>query len=137
MTHRRRKAYSVYTAEDRVFDGTRHSIPIGLGEMRAIAVRYGVERVEYRPRCKGRDTGGTYYPPIPGRQVERILIGRDAGLYVLLHEIAHSMSRKEDRGHGAAWRAAYVKLVEVEISAWWARRLRRAFRLRGDQEMGA
>jgi hypothetical protein len=134
---RRRKAYSVYIAEDRVFDGTRHSIPVGLGAMREIAARYGVDRVDYRPRCRGRDTGGTYYPFIPGRQDERIMIGRDAGVYVLLHEIAHALTRPIDRGHGAAWRAAYVKLVEIEISAWWARRLRRAFRLRGDKEFSS
>lgn len=130
----RRKRASVYYAEDRVFFGSRHSIPIGMITMREVAARYTDATIEYRPRVKGGDTGAQFHVDRGDGRGARILMGRDAGLYVLLHEIAHAQTFLVDRGHGGAWRVAYVKLVEVEMSKWWARRLRASFRWRGDDE---
>ena len=50
---------------------------------------------------------GCYY-----RTQNRISIGGLASAWIVLHEIAHALS--VDRGHGAGFRAAYVKVVRAE-----------------------
>jgi hypothetical protein len=46
--------------------------------------------------------------------------------WLVLHEMAHGLAPKDH--HGVDFRDAYLKLVEVEMSAWWARRLAAAFK---------
>lgn len=55
-----------------------------------------------------------------------ISLGKFAGLPTVLHEVAHALTGAD--GHGVAFQTAYLRLIESEMSPWWARRLRAALR---------
>ena len=63
---------------------------------------------------------GTYY-----YNHKLIRLGQKAGMYVLLHEVAHYKCGV--RGHTAHFRAHYLQLVRTYLGDYWADELQRNF----------
>lgn len=109
---------------------------------------YAAEREVFGDKFRGRDVGmalsdateliGRY---VQGWTVDRtaggfgvrstcwrhrklIRLSTDAGLPIVLHELAHALF---EGGHGLEFQRAYLDLVAKEMSPHWERRLRAAF----------
>jgi hypothetical protein len=118
----------VYYAEDRVFD-VRRFPGVALADARGLVAKY-VDGVDVVRQPRGTSGSGWYQPPFDGEPAT-IRLARDAGLPLVLHELAHALTWQDERGHGPAFRAMYVRLVRDEMSPWWARRLAASFRKAG------
>jgi hypothetical protein len=121
----------VYHAEWCLFERTskdraRHP-SMSLFDARALVQKYAPDCVvERSQQAKAGSIRATAFTPFDdGPPVIRF--DRVIPRWVALHEIAHVLT-PEDPGHGAAFRAVYLWLLEVEMSPWWARRLRHHFR---------
>lgn len=112
----------IYRAEHEVFGkrfgGYEHGM--ALADARALVQRYAPDITVVRSRSES--IGSVYY-----EHNRTITLGRYAGLPIVLHELAHALT-PEIRGHGVAFMQTYLRLVEAEMSPWWARRLRAAIR---------
>lgn len=112
----------VYAAENEVFKKHMRgpTAGISLADATELVDRYAMGWTVRRTRTSF--SGGSWC-----YQEKRLIsLARDAGLPLVLHELAHALTPK-DRGHGLAFQRAYLDLIAKEMSPYWARRLRAAF----------
>lgn len=114
----------VYDAEYEVFGYGTRDTALSMLDARALVDRY----VPGLPVERGHRRGdaSTFWFPSDRWPMGRITLGRLADLPTVLHEIAHARTLA-DRGHGVAFQAELLRLVRIEMSPWWERRLRAAF----------
>lgn len=118
----------VYDAERAVFGRKHRAAGMAMSEARALINHYIPGLVVERSRSA--TYGSSYWSAEENNGVARIRLGPQAGLCVVLHELAHALADidGDTAGHGVVFMRHYLELIEREMSPWWARRLRAELR---------
>lgn len=116
-----------YAAERDAWKGKfrGRDVGISLAEAEELIHRYVGSTWEVR-RTRSNDfgSGSSCYT-----ESRRIMLSADAGLPLVLHELAHALAYLDHNrhGHGLPWQRSYVDLVKKEIGEREAARLRNKF----------